>query len=330
MTPSGGRLMTSSPSAAAAVGNLTALIVVPNLCRALPTCVCPLLRGLLRRARVGIRAAPLRGDEFTTAYVANESFAHCRIFESGRSTAILLTSLVELLQRPLAPNSVRLDEFSEWRLTKYCGQSDRKSPTASLGRVRTSSNPDVECPRNDGCWSSQDLVDSDGEHVLPERRPPCPSKRSAGRVRETYRFIEAHQKQYSVEVMCRVLGVARSGYYEWLREPVSKRGQEDARLLRLIRASFNASHGIYGAPRVFLDLREAGETCSKHRVARLMRESGLRALHGYRTRRVSIGKPSVLIPNLLQRQFTVTRPNKAWVTDITYVRTWQGWLYSES
>jgi putative transposase len=153
------------------------------------------------------------------------------------------------------------------------------------------------------------------------------AKRSASRVREIYRFIEAHQKQHSVEMMCRVLGVARSGYYEWLREPVSKRGQEDARLLRLIRASFNASHGIYGAPRVFLDLREAGETCSKHRVARLMRENGLRALHGYRTRRASTGKPSVLIPNLLKRQFTVTRPNKAWVTDITYIRTWQGWLY---
>lgn len=152
-------------------------------------------------------------------------------------------------------------------------------------------------------------------------------KRSASRVREIYRFIEAHQKQHKVEMMCRLLGVARSGYYEWLREPVSKRGQEDARLLRLIRASFNASHGIYGAPRVFLDLREAGETCSKHRVARLMRESRLRALHGYRTRRASIGKQSVLIPNLLQRQFTVTRPNKAWVTDIIYIRTWQGWLY---
>jgi len=152
-------------------------------------------------------------------------------------------------------------------------------------------------------------------------------KRSAGRVRETYRFIEAHQKQHSVELMCRVLGVSRSGYYEWLREPVSKRGQEDARLLRLIRASFNASHGIYGAPRVFLDLREAGETCSKHRVARLMRDNGLRAVHGYRTRRSSIGKPSVLIPNVLQRQFTVSRPDKAWVTDITYIRTWEGWLY---
>ena len=85
--------------------------------------------------------------------------------------------------------------------------------------------------------------------------------------------------------------------------------------------------GIYGAPRVFLDLREAGETCSKHRVARLMRENSLRALHGYRIRRWSVGKPSVLIPNLLQRQFTVTRPNTTWVTDITFIRTWQGWLY---
>ena len=107
--------------------------------------------------------------------------------------------------------------------------------------------------------------------------------------------------------MCRVLGVAPSGYYEWLQQPISNRAQEDARLLRLIRASFVASHGIYGAPRVFLDLREAGETCSKHRVARLMREANLRALHGYRTRRWSVGKPSVLIPNLLQRQFTVTQ-----------------------
>ena len=64
-----------------------------------------------------------------------------------------------------------------------------------------------------------------------------------------------------------------------------------------------------------------------HRVARLMREHQLRALHGYRTRRMAAGKPSVLIPNLLKREFTVTRRNKAWVTDITYIRTWQGWLY---
>ena len=99
------------------------------------------------------------------------------------------------------------------------------------------------------------------------------TKLSAGRVRATYEFIKTHRDRYSVQAMCRVLGVAPSGYYEWLQHPISNRAQEDARLLRLIRASFVASHGIYGAPRVFLDLREAGETCSKHRVARLMREN---------------------------------------------------------
>ncbi len=150
---------------------------------------------------------------------------------------------------------------------------------------------------------------------------------SAGRVRSTYEFIKSQRAKYSVQALCRVLNVAPSGYYEWLKQPLSNRAQEDARLLRLIRASYTASQGIYGAPRVFLDLREAGETCSKHRVARLMREQKLRALHGYRTRRWSVGKPAVLIPNLLQRQFTVSTPNKAWVTDITYIRTWQGWLY---
>ncbi len=150
---------------------------------------------------------------------------------------------------------------------------------------------------------------------------------STSRVRATYDFIKAQRATYSVETLCRVLGVAPSGYYAWLKQPLSKRAQEDARLIRLIRTSFVASQGIYGAPRVFLDLREAGETCSKHRVARLMREHRLRALHGYRIRRWSVGKPAVLIPNLLQRRFTVTRPNRAWVTDITYIRTWQGWLY---
>jgi putative transposase len=148
-----------------------------------------------------------------------------------------------------------------------------------------------------------------------------------GRVRSAYEFIKAHRDRYSVQMMCRVLEVAPSDYYDWLLQPISNRAQEDARLLRLIRASFVASHGIYGAPRVFLDLREAGETCSKHRVARLMRHANLRALHGYRIRRWAVGKPSVLIPNLLQRQFTATKPNIAWVTDITYIRTWQGWLY---
>jgi putative transposase len=113
-----------------------------------------------------------------------------------------------------------------------------------------------------------------------------------------------------------------------LRKPLSDRAVEDQRLLGLIRAAYTASHGVYGAPRIFLDLREAGETCSKHRVARIMRTNNLKARHGYRTPRYVRGQTtSLLTPNTLQRSFTVPRPNTAWVTDITYVRTWEGWLY---
>ncbi len=155
-----------------------------------------------------------------------------------------------------------------------------------------------------------------------------PRKQETSAVRRKYEFIKANRKEHSVQMMCRLLEVAPSGYYAWLSNPVSDRAREDKRLLGLIRASFNAGQGVYGAPRVFLDLREAGETCSKHRVARLMRENGMRAKGGYRTRRyVSGGKSAHLIPNLVKRNFDVSQPNRVWVTDITYVRTWQGWLY---
>lgn len=149
----------------------------------------------------------------------------------------------------------------------------------------------------------------------------------ARRVRRVYEFIKDHRDEYDVTTMCRVLEVARAGYYAWLQEPLSNRAKEDARLLGLIRASYKASHGVYGSRRIFLDLREAGETCSKHRVERLMRQNDIKALHGYRPRYRAASKPSAAIPNLLQRNFDVIRPNTVWVTDITYIRTWEGWLY---
>ena len=89
------------------------------------------------------------------------------------------------------------------------------------------------------------------------------TKTISGRVRQTYKFVKAHRGEYSAQIMCRVLfGVAPSGYNEWLKQPISNRAKEDTRLLRLIRASFVASQGVYGAPRAFLDLREAGETAA--------------------------------------------------------------------
>ena len=142
-----------------------------------------------------------------------------------------------------------------------------------------------------------------------------------------YRFMIEHRHRYAVTLMCRVLHVARAGFYEWLRESVSSRAKEDARLLELIRQSYAASHGVYGARRVFGDLREVGETCGLHRVERLMRRHKIKAVRGYKAPRAIAGRPSIIAPNHLQREFTVDAPNKVWVTDITYIRTWQGWLY---
>jgi putative transposase len=127
--------------------------------------------------------------------------------------------------------------------------------------------------------------------------------------------------------MCRIMRVPRSGFYQWLHRPLSDRAIEDQRLLPLIRASYAASGGVYGSPRVFLDLREAGQTCGRHRVARIMRQHRIKALRGYKAPRRIAGRPSIIAPNKLQREFTVAQPDRVWVTDITYVRTWQGWLY---
>jgi putative transposase len=111
--------------------------------------------------------------------------------------------------------------------------------------------------------------------------------------------------------MCWVLKVHRSGFYQWLHKPLSDRASEDQRLLVLVRASYAASSGVYGAPRVFLDLREAGETCGRHRVARIMKENSIKALRGYKAPRAIAGRPSIIAPNRLQRKFTVEQADRA-------------------
>ena len=88
-----------------------------------------------------------------------------------------------------------------------------------------------------------------------------------------------------------------------------------------------SSGKIYGSPRVYKDLREIGECCGKKRVERLMKQDGLKALIGYKKPRVKYGKPSVVVPNKIEQNFNFKRPDEAWVTDITYIRTYEGWLY---
>jgi len=127
--------------------------------------------------------------------------------------------------------------------------------------------------------------------------------------------------------MCRVLRVHRSGFYAWMKQPLSFRAREDQRLLSHIRTFYAASDGVYGSPRIFKDLREEGEQCGVHRVARIMREHRIRALRGYKRPHYKSGPPAVIAPNRLEQQFTVDAADQAWVTDITYLRTYEGFLY---
>ncbi|PYD88036.1 IS3 family transposase [Pseudomonas syringae pv. pisi] len=147
-------------------------------------------------------------------------------------------------------------------------------------------------------------------------------------VRLKYAFIKQRAGDYSIRRLCLTLKVHPSGYYAWLSEPQSARAKDDQRLLGLIKHSWLESGGVYGYRKIHDDLREVGEDCGRHRVARLMRLEGLRSQTGYRRRPGKYGgKPAVASPNLLKREFDVVEPNKVWVTDITYIRTYEGWLY---
>ena len=139
--------------------------------------------------------------------------------------------------------------------------------------------------------------------------------------------MQAHQRQFRLTSMCRVLKVHRSGYYAWLREPLSARAKANEKLTTQIREFYDQSMGIYGSPRIFCDLKEAGVACSENRVARLMRAAQIKSVRGYKRPRYKVGKPAQVAPNQLERQFQYDEPDHAWVTDITYIRTHEGWLY---
>lgn len=143
-----------------------------------------------------------------------------------------------------------------------------------------------------------------------------------------YRFIRDYAMQYPVTLLCHTLQVPRSGYYAWRRCPESARAQEDCRLLAQIKTVHTASKKTYGSPRIHAALRQQGETCGKHRVARVMRANGVVAKH--RRKYCATTNSAHDLPvaeNLLDRQFTPAAPNQVWVSDITYVPTGEGWLY---
>jgi len=143
-----------------------------------------------------------------------------------------------------------------------------------------------------------------------------------------FRFVEAEKARYPVRLLCRCLAVSRAGYYAWRQRPASARAREDAQLAVEIGASHAASRRTYGSPRVLRDLREKGIRVSRKRVARLMRERGFVARRRRRFQATTDSKHAFPVAaNVLMREFQVEAPNTAWVTDITYVGTQEGWLY---
>lgn len=127
--------------------------------------------------------------------------------------------------------------------------------------------------------------------------------------------------------MCLALNVHRSGFYAWLKQPESKQKQENKRLLVRIKEAYAESGGVYGSPRITHELRRLGETCGENRVARLMKHNKLKANIGYKRRLFKSSVPSLIADNHLQQQFVVCEPDTAWVADITYIKTYEGWLY---
>ena len=143
-----------------------------------------------------------------------------------------------------------------------------------------------------------------------------------------FRFVNDNCRRFAVNRMCRLLSVSTSGYYMWRGRPESFRSQEDRRLLILIRAIHQESRCSYGSPRVWRELRFQGERCSLNRVTRLMHQNELQS--AYRRTWKPKGRKAraeAVADNLLDRNFTAAGPNKAWTADITYIRTFEGWLF---
>jgi putative transposase len=144
-----------------------------------------------------------------------------------------------------------------------------------------------------------------------------------------FAFIAKHRSIWPVAWLCEALDVSRSGFHAWLGRSPSRRSRDDEAIGAKVRTSFVTSDRTYGARRVWRDVLAEGVSCGLHRVERLMRSQALRA----RPRRRGLPKDggerpaSVIAPNVLDRQFTATRPNQRWIADFTYIWTAEGWLY---
>ncbi len=141
--------------------------------------------------------------------------------------------------------------------------------------------------------------------------------------------MKAHQAEHAVARMCELLEVSTSGYYAWLKRPLSKRQLEDRELTETIIEIWKESDRTYGAPRVHAELADDYNTrVGRKRVARLMAAAGIEGVSRRKWVRTTVRDDKMRpAPDLIQRQFTATGPNQVWVADITFIPTWEGWVY---
>ncbi len=143
-----------------------------------------------------------------------------------------------------------------------------------------------------------------------------------------FRFIDAERACLPVALLCRMLGVSRSGYYAWKSRPTSMRSRQDAALTEKIHKIHRRSRETYGSPRVHAELRMLGTRCGRKRVERLMREAGLQGcMRGRRKGTTRRNKRAAPAEDLVKRNFAATVMDRVWVADITYVATREGFLY---
>lgn len=143
-----------------------------------------------------------------------------------------------------------------------------------------------------------------------------------------FAFIQVEKAEYPVEILCRTMEVSRSGFYAWQKRKESSRARSNRDLSTKIREVYQQSRGRYGSPRVQEELKAQGIACSKKRVARLMKAEGLHARRRRSYKKTTDSKHDhPVAPNLLERDFHMEKADQAWVADITYIPTGEGWLY---
>lgn len=148
-------------------------------------------------------------------------------------------------------------------------------------------------------------------------------------MKKAFKFMSDHRTEFPVKVMARVLKVNRTAYYSWVKRPPSARELADRDLTRQIKEIHAANRGVYGAPRIHAELRmEHGIRVSVKRVARLMRQARISGLVRKKRGKTTVSVPGVRVADdLVLRNFTAKKPDQVWATDITYLRTWEGWIY---